>query len=177
MAPAVQGTTPRNPFWGSCVKGNRAPEAAALFNPAYCAVILNAAATGYAERSGTGMPFSLSFIVMPMIVHELSRNSLPGTSAGKFSNWILDSKHVLLGFPDRARRMAPYTREAVRFGIASDTLELVNGQIKPSLKIATRASALNGTVSDAYKQARKLGMMLASGGSPGTIYALLGVAP
>ena len=66
----------------------RPPEVAHLFNPAFCALLLREAVRGFAEVSPSGMPHPLVFLLLPIVLHKATRESLPGSITTKMHPWL-----------------------------------------------------------------------------------------
>jgi Family of unknown function (DUF6521) len=98
-----------------------------MFNPALIAVIIAAAANQYEETCGFAMPWPLSFLVTPMVLHAPTREALPRTSRTSLAKWVSDNAVLSAGFPARASHMGPTVREGVRFGLREQMFALVPG--------------------------------------------------
>ena len=106
-------------------------DAAALFNPAYCAAILHRTSSGYESASGAGLPYALAFLALPLILHPATAERLPTTSKSRLHNWLIGNPDVMVGLADRARSLAPFARDAIAFGIQGRILHFV----EPSLLV------------------------------------------
>lgn len=159
------------------VWAERPVEIAAMLNPWFCALALDAAVRGYEEKSGRPMPLPLAFLVLPLVLHGETARSMPKSSAAKFSNWVLDNPRPLAAFPRRTREMTPFSREALLLGIRSGTLTFDGAEIGSVKNLKPAATKTNPTLGEMVSLARRLGTMLALAGPPSTVYALLGVAP
>lgn len=156
----------------------RPPDVANLFNPAFCAALLNRLAVGFQGDDRQGVPYPLSFVALPLLLHPTSVALLPPTARTKFHPWILENPQVLFGFPERARALAPIVREAISFGLRYETLFF--GAEKELVPIAS--SALKRWERESYnkdfsKNAQTLGKLLAQVKDVPTIFALFGVRP
>lgn len=156
----------------------RPPEVASLFNPAFCAALLNRVASGYQSSLNRGLPFPLAFVALPIILHPASLELLPPTSRTKFHSWLLEYPDVLFGFPERAQGLAPIVREAISFGLSYDILCLDQERaLAPSA-----LKQLKQWEGDAYNQsfsrkAKILGGLLAQVKDVPTTFAFFGVRP
>ena len=56
-------------------------ETSTLFNPAFCAVVLNSATKAYEAKSGESMPVVYAFLILPSALHKPTRDALPSTTA------------------------------------------------------------------------------------------------
>lgn len=151
-----------------------------LFNPAFCSMILGEAVASYFEKTNAGMPFSLVFLIMPVVLHAETRKSLPRSVRTKFHAWTRDHPEVLVGFAQRARSLNRITREAIMFGIKHGTLELSGNHIiskKKSWKAASPETQLPDAVSAVQRAARLVGRWYALERNPVNVYLVWGVRP
>ena len=56
---------------------NRSPEERALLNPSFFSLLFWHAATGHMAEGGAGLPFGTGFLVLPIVLHRETRESLP----------------------------------------------------------------------------------------------------
>lgn len=154
----------------------RAPEEARLFNPAFLLALLAAAASDYEGRDGEPMPWLLGFLIPPLVLAERTRQSLPASVRAHFANWLDEHPEVRLGFARRAPALTPLTREAMRLGVATETLSLEDGYLR-ALRRPGASEDTSDEVTDCLHAARLLGRWFASRHDPITLYGLLGVKP
>src|SRR5262245_51328045 len=95
---------------------NRAPEERALLNPSFCACLLWQAAAGYEATSKQPLPFDLAFLVLPMVLHRATRESLPKLVKSSLAVWLDDNPLARSRVADRATLLSPHTKEAMMFG-------------------------------------------------------------
>ena len=100
-------------------------DAAALFNPAYCAAILHRLCIGYQFGGASGIPYALPFLALPIVLHEASAERLPSSARSRLHSWLLDNPEILIGFADRARSLAPFVRDAISFALKYQIIQLV----------------------------------------------------
>jgi hypothetical protein len=160
----------------------RPPEVANLFNPAFCAVLLAKTVDAYSSTRGQGLPFELVFLVLPIVLHERTRSTLPRTITTPLLAWIETNQAELVGFPERARRLVPVTREAVMFGLAHEVMRMEDDATVSlgEAGIISTPSALRSLsvdVQECFKKSYFLGRWLAGAGTSATIMASWGVAP
>jgi hypothetical protein len=137
---------------------------------------------GYSRETGEGLSFPLAFLILPIVLHQETRQLLPRTTVTSLLAWIEDHQPQLVGFPDRVRRLRPITQEAIMFGLAQDTLRVSGGGL---LTLgSTRVVATNRTMALFTEDARNcvdrssfVGRWFARAGTPSTIMAIWGVAP
>lgn len=158
---------------------DRAPEIAALFNPAFCGLLLYSAIEGYMKRKLRPMPYENSFLILPIVLHSPTRAELPKSVATPFQTWVNSNSVIRIGLADRVRASVPFSREALVYMLVRQciTVEkgLITGPKKPratSEKIRS-SDDLRGSV----QSAALLGRLLAGAGSTATVFASLGIAP
>ena len=155
----------------------RPTEIANLFNPAFCATLLGYTARGFQAQRSSGLPWVVSFLVLPLILHKNTRALAPKTKATKFPAWVERNPSIRVGFAERARHFVPHVREAIIFGVSAQLLRLdgssmlLPGRALPKLELATDSEE----VRDCIRKARSIGAVLATAGSDHTLFALLGV--
>lgn len=153
-------------------------DAAALFNPAYCAAILHRASCGYQTIAGSGLPYALAFIALPVILHPASAECLPSSSKTRLHNWLLGNPDVLIGFAERSRSLAPFVRGAVGFGLQARVLQLV----EPDLLVPLTSNHVGKWEKRPYnlltaKKAIVLGKLLSQIREIPTVFTLFGIRP
>src|ERR1700733_10073901 len=131
----------------------RAPEEANLFNPAFCATILAKAADEYTKKANRPFPYSLSFLVLPIVLHHGTRMALPSTTITALLPWIQEHREPLVNFPLRVQRMLGVTKEAIVFALQHQILMLSsNGDIGIGAK---RQSPTDKRTSEFTSEARE----------------------
>lgn len=161
----------------------RAVEEANLFNPAFCATLIAKGVGDFTRKAGgRPMPFALSFLVLPIVVHHRTRRSLPGSTVTAMLPWLQDNRAQLVGFPGRVRRLTPFSREAIMFGIAHAALAIEDeGNLVLGISKVTaterRTPLFTTEARDCLDRAGFLGRWLATAGTPATVLAAWGVSP
>jgi hypothetical protein len=122
------------------------------------------------------MPWLLGFLIPPLVLAERTRQSLPASVRAHFANWLDEHPEVRLGFARRAPALTPLTREAMRLGVATETLSLEDGYLR-ALRRPGASEDTSDEVTDCLHAARLLGRWFASRHDPITLYGLLGVKP
>jgi len=153
-------------------------DAAALFNPAYCAAILHRVSSGYQSGGAGGLPYSLSFLALPIVLHTASAERLPSSARVRLHNWLLGNPEVLVGLADRARSLAPFVREAISFGLKARVVQFV----EPDLLAPVSSDHVAKWEKRSYnlpaaKRAVVLGKLLSQIGEVPTVFTLFGVRP
>lgn len=159
----------------------RAPDEAALFNPAFLAGVLNRAAAGHQRESGSALPFSLAFLVPPIVLVRPTRQDLPRQIRTSMAAWLQEYPRHRLHFPSQAVGFVPYLREGVLYGVACGGL-LVDSSGAISAQALARGSGrrireATEEYGDIMKKAEFVGRWFARAGSPETVMALWGVRP
>lgn len=160
---------------------SRPSEERALLNPGFCSCILWQAAVGHKSVSQASLPFDLSFLVLPIVLHRATRDALPTTVRTSLAVWIDDNPLARSRVADRSRMLVPFTKEAMMFGGLHGALEFQAGAISanPAWKkpIATELKNSTDEVRGCMKRAEFVGKWLASSGSSSTVMAIFGVRP
>ncbi len=159
----------------------RTREEAHLLNPAFCCVTITSACAGYGESSDQPLPFALAFIVLPIILHKHTRESLPRTTRTSIPAWLQGHAEARLGFHERLMALQPHTREAMLYGVAFDWIAMGNsGGIRCVVTNALfdrTIRSLDGDAHDCVSRARFLGRWLGNTDSTETTMALWGIRP
>jgi len=159
----------------------RPPEERALLNPGFCSCLLWHAASGYQAAVQAPLPFDLAFLVLPIVLHRQTRESLPRTTRTSFAVWVDEHPLARSHVADRARMLLPFSKEAMIFGGTHGLLDL-NGAVvwaspKWKKRIVAELKTSTDEVRDCAKRAEFFGKWLAGSGSSGTVMAILGVRP
>lgn len=159
---------------------SRPPEVANLLNPAFCSVLLFDTVKQYQSEGFDGLPYPLSFLVLPIILHKNTRQSLPKTRSTKMSAWLQDKSFVKIGFAKRARLTVPFTNEAILYGVHGQVLSLSNEgllMVGSSTISPPKRGNLDDEIFEYREKAKFLGKWFSDVGSVSTIYAQWGIKP
>lgn len=156
---------------------NRQREEALLFNPAFLATLLAAAAADHERVSGSGLHWPLAFIVPALALYPDTRRELPANTNARLVNWISTHPNVRAQLPPRARALAPYVRESARFGMRQSALAFSGDRLHSSLDVATLRAQSSGEAAECVTLAAFVGRWFTSVVDVASIYALFGVAP
>ena len=160
---------------------SRSPEERALLNPSFLSLLFWHAASGHLAEGGAGLPFATSFLVLPMVLHRNTRESLPKIVTTSVPVWLADNPLVRARLAERSRMLVPYTKEGLMFGgmrgILTMSGEAVSAERgwKPKLSKELRRSS--DEVRACANRANFLGRWFARTGTPATVMALMGVRP
>jgi Family of unknown function (DUF6521) len=160
----------------------RVIEEANLFNPAFCATLLAKAADEFVKKAHRPLPFALSFLVLPVVLHQATRSALPGSTVTSLLPWIQENRAQLIGFATRVQHLRGITREALMFGLQHETLALSDeGDVMVGSRRQSATEKRTGLFTDeaheCVDRAGFVGRWFAVAGTTATIYAAWGVAP
>lgn len=150
-----------------------------LFNPVFCAVLLNKACAAYKKKSSSPMPVTFAFLILPNALHKPTREALPKTTHTSMWGWLQDNPVLLMDFVERVKAIRPYTGSAIAFGLKNSMLFEAPGTIEPG-KLRRRPRTLNATEDweSCVKTAEFLGRWFAGASfDEATILAIWGVRP
>ena len=160
-------------------KWNERPfEVRNLFNPAFCGVLLLRAIKSYEEENGSGMPFSLVLLVLPICLQNDSREIVLSHSRSYLLKTVGDNPQILIGFAERAKKLLPYALEGLGFAMQLNSFQVTN---EGSLCIKNKGIRIkiDGTKEsvECQKAAQIIGRKFAQIGDRITIYTTFGVKP
>ena len=92
-------------------------ETSTLFNPAFCALLLNKACAAYETKAGATMPVTFAFLILPSALHKPTRVALPGTTGSSMWSWLRSNPIILMDFANRVRTFRPFTGAAIAYGL------------------------------------------------------------
>jgi hypothetical protein len=160
---------------------SRPTEERALLNPSFCSCLLWQAAIGYKSIAGESLPFDLSFLVLPIVLHRATREALPTSVRTSLTVWIDDNPLARLRVADRARLLLLFTKEAMMFGGLHGLIEFQTDAITANIgwkkSIATDLKDSTDEVRSCMKRAHFVGRWLASSGTSSTVMTIFGVRP
>ena len=96
--------------------------ASALFNPAFCAVALYRACSGFTSKADGPMPLTFAYVVLPSALHRGTREALPKTTATSMVAWLRDNPLLLINLPSRVQAFRALTSQAIVFGLTHGIL-------------------------------------------------------
>ncbi len=154
-------------------------EEANLLNPAFCCATLAASIAGYSSVDDAGMPYPLTFMVLPIVLHKPTRESLPRSTRTSLAAWMQDNAEAKVLYVERVLSLKPHTREAIRFGLLYDWITLHQGWLVQTIlgesDLTRILRKLDDEAKDCVSRAKLVGKWLASAGSPQTVMALWGM--
>jgi hypothetical protein len=160
----------------------RVVEEANLFNPAFCSALLRRTVDEFQKKRQQPLPFALTFLILPIVLHRNTRLALPGSTVTSLVSWVQENREYLVQFALRVERLDGITREALLFGAQHQTLAitaegaLAGGARRQS--ITEKGTGLfTDEARDCVDRAGFLGRWFAVAGTTATIYAAWGVTP
>lgn len=157
---------------------DRPREVRALFNPAFCGLVIARGIEGFTAVSGRPMPFSLSLLILPLCLHQRTRDLFKAGSKSYFTKILEDHPEIRVDFAERTRGLFPYAMEGFAYLAHCGATEIDEaGAI--SLVPRRVRKAVSGTQDsqDCQNVARSLGRKFAQLGDRATIYTSLGIRP
>jgi len=155
----------------------RNAELAALFNPAFCGIILHTGIAQYQKHDERGMPFPLVFLLLPVALSSNLRMLLPSTARTPLHLWLAREPQLKIRLPNRVMNLEAITRESVLFLIYRQRLALVGDRVLKSKSIRglTRLKDESSELADFIEGARIIGNMFGKVGDAQTIFTSLGI--
>lgn len=158
----------------------RSIETANLLNPAFCCAVLASSIVGYSIGDSEGLPFVLSFITLPIVLHKPTRDLLPITSRTSLAGWLENNPKARIQFFERVLSLKPFVRESILFGMSHHWLILERGNLKSTIsnsRITNYASRMAGDTKACITRAKILGKWFFAAGSPEMVMALWEIKP
>lgn len=154
-------------------------ETSTLFNPAFCAILLNKACTEYQSKAESAMPITFAFLILPSALHKPTREALPSTTAAAMWAWLRNNPMLLMDFAERVHTFRPFTAAAITYGLKSAALIGSPGSIGAgNLKRRPRTLSPTEDWSACVKAAEFLGRWFAGANiDEATMLAHWGVKP
>jgi hypothetical protein len=156
----------------------RPREVRALFNPAFCGLVIARGIEGFSTVSGRPIPFSLSLLILPLSLHQPTRVVFKAGNRSYFTKILEDHPEIRVNFAERTKGLFPYTMEAFAYlahcGATeideAGAISLVRGRVRKTVS-GTQDSK------DCQNVARSLGRKFAQIGDRVTVYTSLGISP
>jgi len=150
-----------------------------LLNPAFCGEVLRIGIKAYTKETNQGLPFSLTFLFLPILLHKETRERFPKSVSTNFYEWLEENAIVKIFIGTRIKNLVPYTREGMQFLIYYEAIK-INNQAELELISYRKKKVLyknSNEIEDIYKKAEMLGKWLGKTGNIKTIYSLIGIKP
>ena len=160
----------------------RPQDCANLFNPAFAGLLLHRSMVGSIDETAEGLDFASIFLVLPLVLHKQTRQRLPKRVTTHLPTWLQEQRDVVIDFGDRVAELVPATREAILFLSCRGLVQISpEGRCSPGeerfRRYLTQLRDASSELDDCCEKAHTVGRWLSTSGSPGTLYALMGVKP
>ncbi|MGC2656525.1 MAG: three component ABC system middle component [Bryobacteraceae bacterium] len=153
-----------------------------LFNPAFGAILIAEAINEFQKKSNKPLPFAVTFLVLPIVLHEATRDALPKSTLTALLPWVQDNREQLVGFAGRVQNSREISREAILFGLQNDVLSLnENGELTIGANrktvTPTRTPLFTDEARNCVERSGFVGRWFAATGTTANIFSAWGVAP
>jgi hypothetical protein len=161
------------------VWSKRPVEVAALFNPAFCAILLRECAKGFIEKKPEGIPYPILALSLPIVLHKFTRELLPKKITKKMHPWLQEHQEIRMDFAQRCAALMPYFREAMLFACNGELLAFTKAGLilAPQIPAEPKLWTSNSEPAECMKRAHFVGRWFSVAGNVGTIYAMWGIRP
>lgn len=105
---------------------DRPIEIAYLLNPAFCGEVLCRSIKAYNSNSDGLFPYPLVFLILPIVLHRKTRESISPTTREHLHVWLHAHQDVRVGFAERAKHIVPITKETVAFLLQIGAISIDN---------------------------------------------------
>jgi len=146
------------------------------YNPAFLALLLREAAAGYGEETQRPLPLPLAFLVLPLVLHRPTRESLPRTVATSMPVWLQEHQVLREGFAGRMGSISSAIREALVVGTGTGLFRLDDAALHVGAEPGRGRRATTETRAISSR-AHFAGRWLGRAGDVETIYYLWSVKP
>jgi hypothetical protein len=151
-----------------------------VLNPAFCGEIIRRVASEYSRcKKVDELSFALVFIILPILLHKTTRESLPTTTRTKFHDWLSNNESIRASIVNRIKYMVPFTRESIIFLCQYEKIRLssLGGVIVVSKRNKNLSGELTNDVDSILKKSKFLGKWMSSFPEEKIVYSLLGIIP
>ena len=157
----------------------RPREFACLLNPAFCGMISLKGIATYQNGAGHGAPYVFPFLLLPLVLHKPTRDSMPRSFRRSFLDWILDedSADIRFSFAGRAKKQLPFVREGLLFAFRHARLSVTADGLLCTHEPERKSRIISGEVGGIFQAAEICGRHLAYIDGMATIMSVLGVRP
>jgi hypothetical protein len=145
---------------------------AAFLNPALIAAVITAAAGGYDRETQSPLPWPLSFVIAPLVLHRETRETLPPSLATHLGAWVSRNPVLRAGLPLRALSLVEPVREGLRFGLRHGLLTVEAGGIRNAARLRPPDA---GDIRQVLSKATFAGRWVSRAEEPATVFALFGM--
>jgi hypothetical protein len=155
-------------------------EEVALFNPAFLARLVHGSTSAFVNQTGSGMPPSLPFLSIPLVLHKPTREDLPRQVSTQMQKWIRENPRHLARLDTRVVSMRPFVGVAIRYGLLHGVLVTTEGRLTPGTvkrRSANFRANESAEVEGCLSAASFLGRWFSRQPDAATLLALWGLRP
>lgn len=158
-------------------------EEQALFNPAFGALLIwEAAAAAKNEavaQRDAHLHFATSFLVLPMVLHEPTREALPVSIATSAATWLSENPIMRSQIAAAAKATKQFTRESLLFGANQKLFHIEGGFINADANAINQRKLVKHSrddVAGCRHAAKFVGRWFARAGNTNTVMSLFGIS-
>lgn len=150
-----------------------------LLNPAFCGEVIRRTIVKYIKESNKqGLPFSLTFLILPILLHKETRCLLPKSKRIKLHQWLLANDKLKILLIPRIRYLVPYTRESLIFLYKHDVIDFSDkGEIVPLKSRNKKFSDESEEINEILATALTLGKWINSFPNEKITFTFFGIKP
>ncbi|WEA01773.1 three component ABC system middle component [Mucilaginibacter sp. SJ] len=155
---------------------NKSIDVFAATNPAFLSLVLLGYLEGYTEEAGSGLPFSLLVLPIPIILSGDLESTFDGTNIKTgFYSWIKQNPQILIGLNTRINDSIEYIQPAMAYGIAKKIIgfDSYSNLVAHSDNIGNIYGS--SSIARHFKNAKRLGSWIGQIKSTKTIFNHLGL--
>ena len=141
----------------------RPVEVANLLNPAFCGEVLRHAIKRHNVIAERPFPYTLAFLVLPIVLHKRTRERIPTGTPKPLHVWLQEQQDVRVGLPKRAKQLVPITKESLAFLLQLKAITVDQNAALSLPRIPRRRveGQDSGEIADCYQKAEILGRWFA----------------
>ncbi|MPL70223.1 hypothetical protein SDC9_15978 [bioreactor metagenome] len=151
-----------------------------LLNPAFCGEVIRRTIVSYNNNDeNQKFPFSLSFLILPIVLHKKTREHMPMRSSTYFHSWVEENEFLFIDFAERVRELNPFSKESILFLLQHEAVEITEkGEftVRPYRNKKPKGENIDEII-DIYRKAELLGKWFRLTGNDQTIYMFLKIRP
>lgn len=151
-----------------------------LLNPAFCSEVIRKTIKAYnINENGNGFPYSLLFLILPIVLHKRTRQKMPRSYKTYFHSWVDENESLFIDFANRVKQLSPFTKEAIMFLLMYDCAKINDFGCIEIFQYQNKTPQGNNTdeITEIYKKAELLGKWFCETGNEQTIYMFLKIRP
>jgi len=149
-----------------------------LFNPAFCGLLLFRAMKEFQANDHKGMPFSLSLLVLPLVLPSSYRSMILTSARSSILKMVTAHPEMLIGFANRTRHLVPCTLESLALLAMHNSFSVdEDGHFLCKSGMALNKFDGSAETEQCQHAAKLVGRHFARSGDRATIYVTLGIKP